>query len=84
MKHLVFSVYDTKAQSYLPPIYFNSTGVALRVFTDTVNDKSTVISKHPEDYCLFHIGSFDDASCTFDLKPAPVALAQANELLIED
>lgn len=75
------SVFDSAAQSYLPPIYYQSVGVALRAFKDAVNDPKSAISTHPKDYSLFHLGSFNDQGAHFDLKSPPVALAGGADLL---
>lgn len=57
-----FAVYDSKAEAYLTPFFMPSTGAAVRAFTDLVNDRNTTVSRHPEDYNLFQIGEYDDAS----------------------
>ncbi len=56
----IFTVYDQKAKAFLPPFFLPETGMATRVFTDCVNDASHQFFKHPEDYNLYEIGTFDD------------------------
>lgn len=58
----VFAVRDVKSQAFLQPFYSPSVGSALRAFGDAVNDKSCPFNKHPEDYVLYEIGSYDDGS----------------------
>lgn len=58
----IFSVLDTKADAYMMPICCATAGVALRSFEDSVNDGSSPFYKHPEDYILFEVGSFDEAT----------------------
>jgi hypothetical protein len=77
----VFSVYDSKAEAYLPPFYIPAIGAAIRHFSDSANDPQTAFHKHPEDYGLFHLGSFDDNLCSFDLLPTPLHLGLAQDLL---
>ena len=60
MKISMFSIYDSKAKSYLPPFHMPNDAMALRVFQDCVSDPSHAFGKHPEDYTLFHLGHFDD------------------------
>jgi len=60
----MFTVYDSKAELYMPPFYNQSTGQAVRAFDDTCNQKDHPFWKHPEDYTLFEIGSYDDNTCT--------------------
>jgi len=56
----MFTIYDGKAEAYLPPFFLHQIAMASRVFSDCINSKDHQFSKHPEDYTLFHIGSFDD------------------------
>jgi len=58
----IFSVYDSKAEAYMQPFFFQGKGQAVRSFSDLVNDNSTLCGKHPQDFTLFHIGEFDDAT----------------------
>ena len=58
-----------------------ATGQAMRAFEDTVNDVTTQFGKHPEDFTLFEIGTFDDQTCTFDLYKTNISLAKAIELV---
>lgn len=58
----VFAVRDMKALAFLQPFFSNSTGSALRAFGDAVADKNCPFSKHPEDYVLYEIGTYDDNS----------------------
>ena len=60
MKQQVFSIYDSKAQAYFPPFYLHNSQMAIRQFGDMVNDPESRVSKHPEDYTLFHLAEWDD------------------------
>lgn len=57
-----YCIYDLKACVYHPPFYFHTDAAAARALSDTVNDSSTNISRHPADYVLYRVGTFDDAS----------------------
>ncbi len=81
MQLLMFTVYDSKAEAYLPPIYNQSRGAAVRAFTDTANDPTTMIGKHPEDYSFFEIASFNDASGRVQMHDVYVSLGVAIEYL---
>lgn len=80
MHHHIFTVYDTAAEYYMPPFYMQSKGEALRAFMDTASDPQHPFSKHPADFNLFHIGTFDNATATFQIFPAPISLGNALEL----
>ncbi len=77
----IFTVYDSKAEAYLPPFFMQSRGLAIRSFTDTVNDPKTQLHNHPGDFMLMYVGKFDDSDCTFDLAKVPENLGLAAEFL---
>ncbi len=56
----IFSIYDSGASAYLPPFVLPAAGMAERSFSDCVNDKSHAFSRHPADYTLFQIGTWDE------------------------
>jgi hypothetical protein len=71
---LAFSVLDEKATLYAHPFFCAAPGQAVRYFTDWARDKEGPIGKHPEDYKLYRIGSFDDQSGIFlPQNPEPIA-----------
>jgi len=57
-----FSILDTKADLFSPPFFFATTGQAVRAFKDLANDGQSSISRHPGDYRLFCVGTFDDST----------------------
>lgn len=67
----VFAVYDSKVEAYMNPMFFQSIGAALRVWVDAVNDQTTNIAKHPEDYTLFELGEYDDQTGQFKNLSTP-------------
>jgi len=56
----LYRVLDTKAEAYNKPIVFETDGVAIRAAAEAVNDTENPISRNPEDYILFHVGSFEN------------------------
>ena len=81
MKHIVVSIYDSKAGFYLKPMFFKSKGEAIRSFSDEVNSKESYLAKHCEDFVLFDLGTFDDVDCKFDLHDCSVSIGKAIEFL---
>lgn len=77
----IFTVYDSKAEAYLQPFYMGTRGEAIRAFSDSVNDPNTAFHKHPSDYTLFALGTWDNLKCNFFLQPTPDALGLALEFL---
>ncbi len=64
---LIYTVHDVKAETFMPPFFVPSKGLAIRAFEDCVNSKDHHFGKHPADYTLFHLGSFDTDTGEFDL-----------------
>jgi len=68
MKHLLFTVYDEKAEMFMSPFFVPTLGLAIRAFADCVNSDDHHFGKHPQDYTLFGLGEFDDSDATFNHK----------------
>jgi len=66
----MFTVYDSKAEAYLPPFFMRSTGEAIRSWTQAINDQNSTFSKHPADFTLFMVGEFDDNACAINVLKA--------------
>lgn len=58
----VYSILDVKGDLYNVPFFAPTNGIALRQFTDLVNDKNSVPGRHPADFKLVQVGEFDDQS----------------------
>lgn len=58
----VFSVYDSKAEAYLPPFVSQNRAVAIRSFTAAAQDSNHNFCRHAADYTLFEIAEFDDVA----------------------
>lgn len=78
MKQIVFSVFDTKAECYLPPFTFPAIGQGVRMFVDICTDDSHPVGKHYADYRLCRIGEFDDTEGVLTSGP-PIVLATGDE-----
>lgn len=59
---LAYTIYDRKAHQYHAPFYAVADGAAVRSFMDIANDSSTTVGRHPGDYVLYRVGSFDDSN----------------------
>lgn len=60
MKLQVYAVRDRATQFFLRPFFCHTHGEAERSFTDAVKDPQSPLSKHPDDYGLWHLGEYDD------------------------
>lgn len=73
MKVKVFAIWDAKAKLFGFPFCLINEGVAVRMFTEIVNDKKSQESKYPTDYALYVIGEYDQATGEV-LSDKPVSL----------
>lgn len=79
MKMIVVSVRDRAAVSFGRPIFAHATGQAIRSFQDEINrvDADNPMSRHPEDYDLYELGSFDDQTGQFENQgPRQIAVGK--------
>lgn len=57
-----FTVYDCKAEAYLPPFFTLTPALAIRSFQTAANQEGHDFNKYAADYTLFQIGYFDDSN----------------------
>lgn len=60
MKLNVYTIFDQATGAYMRPFFMQSDGQATRAFKDLAVAADHDIGKHPEDYSLWRIGTFDD------------------------
>lgn len=77
----VFSVYDSKIGAYLQPFFLQTKPAAIRAITDCVRDPEHRFGQHPEDYVLFHLGTYEDNTGVWGINPSPEVMAGGHELL---
>lgn len=61
-KQLLFCVYDSKVEGYLPPFTAMNRAVAIRMFTTAVLQEGSDFNNHADDYSLFEIGHYEPSS----------------------
>lgn len=72
MKLFLFSIHDSKAEAFIQPYYAVNSAVGRRIFETACNDDSVEFSKHPGDYGLFELGTFDQDTGRFELLEHPI------------
>jgi hypothetical protein len=80
----IFAIYDSKAETYNNPYFALTTGAAIREFELAVQNNDSMLSKYPEDYTLFEIGTFDDSTAEIMPYAAHVSLGKALEYIKEN
>lgn len=85
MIHQVFAVRDVKLGAYNVPMFAKTVGLMQRSFEDEVNrkDDNNLMARHPEDYWLFHLGSYDDENGQFKNYENPILLCQGDQVLVK-
>jgi len=73
----VFSVFDAKVGGFGSPIFCVTSGVALRSFTTAVLDPNSDFFRYSEDYTLFRIAEWDQATGQFVNLDAPEHVVSA-------
>lgn len=84
MKTRVFSVYDSACEAFMSPFTFQSKGQALRAWQSSVLDPKSPFNKHPGDFTLFEIGTFDDSSGKIEAYEAKLNLGTALEMISKE
>lgn len=73
----MFSVYDSKAQAYLPPFFSPTTGTAVRSFQVACQTEGHDFHRFGSDFTLFELGDFDEAKATMHMHSTPQNLGLA-------
>lgn len=56
----IVAVKDRALDAYMTPFFVPAIGLAIRSFQDEINRADSPMHAHPEDYDLYHLGSFDE------------------------
>lgn len=62
MKVSLYAIFDRASGIYDGPFPGQSDGQVVRGFTDMANNPEHNIGKHPEDYTLFKVGTWNDGT----------------------
>ncbi|QXP08515.1 MAG: nonstructural protein [Arizlama microvirus] len=81
MQNEIFSIYDTKAQSFHKPYYSQNTQTAIREATEAAKNPDSLLSRYPEDFNLFRLGVFDQHTGIITLETAPLSIGVLNSFI---
>lgn len=83
MKYKVVCVRDRAADCFGQPQFVLSVGAAIRGFGDEINRAAdnNGFYKHPEDFDLYELGTFDDQDATFECSESPRQIAIGKDLV---
>lgn len=79
MKMEIMALRDSKLDAFIQPFFAQTIGSAMRAVADMVNGRGDEPpSRHPEDFSLWHLGTWDDVG-VFELE-APSKVADCDNL----
>lgn len=81
MIQFIYSIYDEKVEAYGQPFFAPTNPAAIRMFTDLTMDHNSSVSRHPQDYTLYQLGTYDDSTGKLESFENAVNLGRANEYI---
>lgn len=74
-------MYDHAAEMFGRPFFVQHPAMAVRSFSDEVRREApdNNLFTHPEDFTLYHLGSFDDSTGGFHLPESPIMLSRGKD-----
>jgi len=72
----MFSIKDSKAESFNTPFFQATFGLAERAYTDAANDEKNSLSRHKEDFSLWYLGELNQNTGEFIPEYPPKLIAQ--------
>lgn len=79
----MYSIFDQKVEAYAAPFFLATDAVAIRSVGDAMSDPASALGKHPDDYALFRIGVFDDATGLI-LQEGPEKVVELAALVVKE
>lgn len=77
----IFAVWDSKAEAYMQPQYYHTSGLAERAFVMACKSKESSFNANPQDFCLFELGTFDDSCAKFEILLTPRSVITAHQAI---
>lgn len=78
---IAYTLHDVKALSYSPPFFTINDMVAKRMLSDLVIDNNTQVGRHPADFKLYKIGTFDEGNAIMTPLSIPEHVVDAVALV---
>lgn len=69
MIHQIFVIHDITSETHTQPFYAVNDQVAIRSASNLVQNPGTTFYDNPEDFRLYHIGTFDDETAIINQTP---------------
>lgn len=83
MEQQVYAIFDVKAGEYSRPVFYSNDAQAIREWGDVCQEKTTVFNKHPGDFIMHCLGTFDTRSGHLEALKQPRHVASASDFVME-
>lgn len=60
-----YTLFDSKSLVFNQPFFAHNNAVAIRMVTEIAQDMNTSIGRHPSDYVVYRVGTYDDQTGFF-------------------
>lgn len=77
---IMVAVRDSAVDAFMRPFFVPTTGFAVRSFQDEVKNPESPMAKHPGDFALYELGTFDEDTGRCNNLSAPRQLVRAVDL----
>lgn len=83
MKMVILAIRDIRADVHGVPMFVPNIPAALRNLSDQVNTpgQDNMLYRHPEDFEVMEIGTFNDADASFELLSKPRQIATCRDMV---
>lgn len=83
MEYIICAIQDRSVNAYINLHCVRAEGQAIRQFQDAINNPDGgTIYKHPDDYDLYRIGTYDDNTATITPQ-TPAKIGDGKQLAME-
>ena len=85
MKHIVIAVRDSAVNCFNRPMFVPAVGAGIRAFQDEINRRAddNMMSKHPEDFELYELGSFEDGTGELEMLKEVRCLSRGKDCVTQ-
>lgn len=80
MELKAFSIRDQKSEVFNTPFFQKTHGEAERSFRELVQDPKSMVSKYPDDYDLYYLGTYNDQNGLIDPLTTPQHVVKAVQI----
>lgn len=79
----VYALYDRVGMTYMQPFYFQYDAQAVRKIQDDMADANSMLVKHPKDFSLYRLGTYDLNMGELCGLEKPVFICDVNSLVVK-